>query len=120
MPTYVYRCSECLEEYERTQLVVDNPDKVCQDCGGTVKRILQVPALTAAAAPSRMNKVPPPQANPAWERGIAGETRRDGSFVTYLDKEGGRIGVKDFVDNRKKYERILRRKRNQSTTTSGA
>lgn len=120
MPTYVYRCSECLEEYERTQLVVDNPDKVCQDCGGTVKRILQVPALTAAAAPSRMNKVPPPQANPAWERGIAGETRRDGSFVPYLDKEGGRIGVKDFADNRKKYERILRRKRNQSTTTSGA
>ena len=120
MPTYVYRCSECLEEYERTQLVVDNPDKVCQDCGGTVKRILQVPALTAAAAPSRMTKVPPPQANPAWERGIAGETRRDGSFVPYLDKEGGRIGVKDFADNRKKYERILRRKRNQSTTTSGA
>ena len=115
MPTYVYRCSECLEQYERTQLIADKPDRICQDCGGTVKRILQAPALTAAAAPSRMNKVPPPQADPAWERGIAGEHRRGGTFVPYLDAEGKRIGVKKFADNRKKYERILRRKKNQST-----
>ena len=115
MPTYVYRCSECLEQYERTQLVADNPDTVCQDCGGTVKRILQAPALTAAAAPSRMNKVPPPQANPAWEKGISGEHRRDGSFVPYVHADGSRIGVKEFADNRTKYERILREKKNQST-----
>ena len=115
MPTYVYRCSECLEQYERTQSVADDPDKVCQDCGGTVKRILQAPALTAAAAPSRMNKVPPPQANPAWERGIAGEHRRDGSFVPYVHADGSRIGVKEFADNRTKYERIIRERRNQST-----
>ena len=115
MPTYVYRCSECLEQYEQTQLISDDPDTVCQDCGGTVKRILQAPALTAAAAPSRMNKVPPPQADPAWERGIAGEHRRGGTFVPYLDGEGKRIGVKDFADNRTKYERILREKKNQST-----
>ena len=115
MPTYVYRCSECLEQYERTQLVADNPDTVCQDCGGTVKRILQAPALTAAAAPSRMNKVPPPQANPAWEKGISGEHRRDGSFVPYVHADGSRIGVKEFADNRTKYERIIREKKNQST-----
>ena len=115
MPTYVYRCSECLEQYERTQLVADNPDTVCQDCGGTVKRILQAPALTAAAAPSRMNKVPPPQANPAWEKGIAGQHRRDGSFVPYVHADGSRIGVKEFADNRTKYERIIREKKNQST-----
>ena len=115
MPTYVYRCSECHVQYELVQQIADNPDEVCQDCGGTVKRILQAPALTAAAAPSRMNKVPPPQADPAWERGIAGEHRRGGTFVPYLDGEGQRIGVKDFADNRKKYERILREKKNQST-----
>ena len=116
MPTYVYRCSECHVQYELVQQIADNPDKVCQDCGEeTAKRILQSPALTAAAAPSQKNKVPPPQANPVWEKGTAGETRRDGSFVPYLDKEGSRIGVKDFADNRKKYERILRRKKNQST-----
>jgi putative FmdB family regulatory protein len=115
MPTYVYRCSECLEQYQRTQLISDNPDEVCQDCDGTVKRILQAPALTAAAAPSRMNKVPPPKANPAWERGVAGEHRRDGSFVPYVHKDGSRIGVKEFADNRTKYERIIRERKNQST-----
>jgi putative FmdB family regulatory protein len=115
MPTYVYRCSECLVQYERTQSIADEPDKICQDCGEAVKRILQAPALTAAAAPSRQNKVPPPQANPAWERGIAGEHRRGGTFVPYLKNDGSRIGVKEFADNRTKYERILREKKNQST-----
>ena len=115
MPTYVYRCSDCLEQYGRTQLLSDDPDTVCQDCGGTVKRILQAPALTAAAAPSRMNKVPPPKANPAWEKGIAGQHRRDGSFVPYVHADGSRIGVKEFADNRTKYERIIREKKNQST-----
>ena len=115
MPTYVYRCSSCLVQYARTQLIADEPDRICQDCGEAVKRVLQAPALTAAAIPSRKNKVPPPQANPAWERGIAGEHRRGGTFVPYLDSEGKRIGVKKFADNRTKYERILREKKNQST-----
>ena len=116
MPTYVYRCSECQVQYERVQQIADDPDTVCQDCGEeAVRRILQSPALTAAAAPSRMNKVPPPKANPAWEKGIAGQHRPGGTFVPYVDSEGKRIGVKKFADNRKKYERILREKKNQST-----
>jgi len=117
MPTYVYRCSECFVQYERVQKIADNPDKVCQDCGETVKRVLQSPALTAAAAPSRMNKVPPRQANPTWEKGTAGQHRPGGTFVPYLKPDGSRIGVKDFADNRKKYERILRERKNQSTIT---
>ena len=115
MPTYVYRCSECLVEYERTQQITDNPDKICQDCGEAVKRVHQAFALTAAAAPSRQNKVPPPKANPAWEKGIAGEHRPGGTFVPYLKNDGSQIGVKEFADNRTKYERILREKKNQST-----
>ena len=115
MPTYVYRCSECLEQYERIQLISDDPDEVCQDCGETVKRVLHAPALTAAAAPSRMNKVPPPQANPVWERGLAGSERRDGSFVPYLHADGSKIGVKEFADNRTKYERAIRENKNKPT-----
>jgi len=115
MPTYVYRCSECFVQYERVQKIADNPDKVCQDCGETVKRILQSPALTAAAAPSQMNKVPPRKADPAWERGTAGEHRRGGTFVPYVHADGSRIGVKEFADNRTKFERILREKKNKST-----
>ena len=115
MPTYVYRCSECHVQYELVQRIADNPDEICQECGEAVKRVLQVPALTAAATPSRRNKVPPPQADPVWERGIAGEHRRGGTFVPYLDSDGKRIGVKKFADNRTKYERILREKKTQST-----
>jgi hypothetical protein len=97
--------------------MVDDPDGTCQGCGEeTAKRILQSPALTADAAPSIKNKVPPPQANPTWEKGISGTHRPDGSFAPYLKSDGSRIGVKDFADNRKKYERILRERRNQPTT----
>ena len=96
-------------------MITDNPDEICQECGEAVKRVHQAFALTAAATPSSRNKVPPPQANPVWERGIAGEHRRGGLFVPYLDAEGKRIGVKKFADNRTKYERILREKKNQST-----
>ena len=117
MPTYVYRCSECLVEYSRTQQIADSPDEICQECGEAVKRILQAPALTAAATPSRRNKVPPSKANPAWEKGIAGEHRRDGSFVPYLKRDGSQVGVKEFAANRTKYERILREQRPQSTPT---
>ena len=115
MPTYVYRCSECFVQYERVQKIADDPDKICQDCGETVKRILQSPALSASAQPSRRNSVPPPKANPAWERGTAGEHRRDGSFAPYVHTDGSRIGVKEFADNRTKYERILREQKTQST-----
>lgn len=115
MPTYVYECSSCLVHYERVQSMRDDPDIVCPSCSrNSVKRILQSPALTAAAAPSTKNKVPPPQANPVWEKGVAGERRRDGSFVPYLKADGSRIGVKQFADNRKKYEGILRRKKNST------
>ncbi len=115
MPTYVYRCSKCFVQYERVQQIADDPDTVCQDCGEAVKRILQSPALTAAATPSQKNKVPPRQADPAWERGTAGEHRRGGTFVPYVHADGSRIGVKEFADNRTKYERILREQKTQST-----
>jgi len=94
----------------------EDADTVCVECGeDAAKRILQSPATTAAATPSVKNKVPPPQANPAWERGISGEHRRDGSFVPYVHADGTRIGVKEFAENRTKYERILREKKNKST-----
>ena len=116
MPTYVYRCSDCYVQYERVQQISDDADVTCPSCEEpAVRRILQSPALTAAAAPSQMNKVPPPKANPVWERGIKGEQRRDGSFAPYLNAEGKRIGVKEFADNRTKFERILREKKNKST-----
>lgn len=52
--------------------------------------------------------------NPAWERGIKGETRRDGSFMPYLGADGQPIRVKDWGENRRKYEANLAQARNPS------
>ena len=117
MPTYVYECSECCHRYERRHSVDDEPDTCCPECEEVaVKRILQAANIAPSSMPSRMNKVPPPKADPAWERGIAGEHRRDGSFVPYLDSNGNRIGVKKFADNRSKYERLLREREQKKTS----
>lgn len=58
--------------------------------------------------------VPSTVANPAWERGIAGETRADGSFVPYLTMKNGagnEMGIKEFTENRRKIEAIRDRQR---------
>ena len=116
MPTYVYKCSKCTALYERVQGMREDADTVCLECGEeAIKRILQSPSTTAAATPSVKNKVPPSKANPVWEKGIAGEHRPDGSFVPYVHNDGSRIGVKEFADNRIKYERNIRKNKNQST-----
>jgi hypothetical protein len=43
---------------------------------------------------------------PSWEAGVTGETRRDGSFMPYLDRSLQPIGVKEMADNRTKLEAI--------------
>lgn len=108
MPTYVYECSECGHCYERRHSVEDDPDVSCPECSeDAVKRILQAANIAPSSMPTRMNKVPPPKANPVWEKGKAGEHRKDGSFVPYL-RDGKPIGVKEFADNRSKYEGLVR------------
>ena len=42
MPTYVYRCSECDDEFEAHQRIVEPPLTVCPEGhAGTVKRVIQ-------------------------------------------------------------------------------
>ena len=98
----------------------DEPVKVCADCGlSSAKRILQSPALTADATPNRTrNKIPPRRPNNSWERGKAGEHRADGSFVPYVNSDGDHIPVKEFADNRSKYEGLLRKRKNKQQSTN--
>lgn len=54
------------------------------------------------------NDVAPRTADPAWERGIAGEYRPGGGFVPYLTLDGGghEMSVKELADNRAHIEKV--------------
>ncbi|MGO4957381.1 FmdB family zinc ribbon protein [Luteococcus sp. Sow4_B9] len=39
MPTYQYRCTECGVEIERVQKFSDPALTVCEDCGGTLRKV---------------------------------------------------------------------------------
>lgn len=68
-------------------------------------------AIAPSATPSRMNQKPPPKANPAWERGVAGEHRVDGSFMPYVNEHGSPIHLKEFGEKRKQFgDRVKRLK----------
>jgi putative FmdB family regulatory protein len=45
MPLYEYQCFLCSHRFERIQRVSDAPAETCPECGGSVRRLLGVPAL---------------------------------------------------------------------------
>jgi putative FmdB family regulatory protein len=45
MPLYEYECFLCGHRFERIQRVSDAPADACPECGGSVRRLLGVPAL---------------------------------------------------------------------------
>jgi hypothetical protein len=49
------------------------------------------------------------ETNCSWEAGIAGESRPGGTFMPYLGAEGHPIPIKEFGENRRKYEEARRR-----------
>lgn len=40
MPTYDYECTRCGHVYEKFHAISDEPEKVCPECGGPVKRLI--------------------------------------------------------------------------------
>jgi putative FmdB family regulatory protein len=45
MPFYDYRCHKCGETFEVKQKFADEPLQVHEGCGGSVERLISVPAL---------------------------------------------------------------------------
>jgi len=45
MPLYEYECFVCAHRFERIQRVADPVIRDCPECGGSVRRLLGVPAL---------------------------------------------------------------------------
>lgn len=40
MPTYEYACEKCGHRYEKFQQMTAEPDTVCPECGGEVRRLI--------------------------------------------------------------------------------
>ncbi len=40
MPTYEYECKKCKKRFEIFQNITAKPLKKCQDCGGSLKRLI--------------------------------------------------------------------------------
>jgi putative FmdB family regulatory protein len=40
MPTYEYRCDSCRKNFEVFQKITEDPLKKCEDCGGSVQRLV--------------------------------------------------------------------------------
>lgn len=40
MPTYEYLCQTCQNRFEKFQRMIDEPEKLCPECGGSVRRVI--------------------------------------------------------------------------------
>jgi hypothetical protein len=97
-----YECFDCATERHD----VEHPEPVdgCRECKfrGTIQ-------ISPRATPTKTrSKAEPRRPDPAWERGVATDERG----VPLLDEKGGQIGVKQYAENRHKYDEMRRRLRN--------
>lgn len=70
-------------------------------------------SVSPAATPTRRNRIPTRhKANPAWERGVAGEHRADGSFMPYLGDGNRKIHVKEAGERRREIDARVHRLKN--------
>lgn len=68
--------------------------------------------VSPSSMPSRMNSVPPPTANPVWERTIVTEKRAGGIEVPLLDANLKPIRVKQYAQKRREIDAGMRRVKN--------
>ena len=45
MPLYEYQCEDCGVRFERLQRAGDPKLKLCPECGGTLRRLIQPPGI---------------------------------------------------------------------------
>jgi predicted nucleic acid-binding Zn ribbon protein len=57
MPTYIYRCDECIirtrgncEDVEHTHSIHDNPEYICGRCGNQLRRVPQAVGVVLKGA----------------------------------------------------------------------
>src|SRR2546425_8450086 len=77
MPIYEYQCQACQHRFERRQSFRDEPVKVCPECGGATKRLLQAPPIIFKGSGWYATDSRPPQSGSA-ESSSKGESSGSG------------------------------------------
>lgn len=90
-------------------MVDQHPDSCeCLPCKLVYWRSGRGLQIDPRATPSRRNSTAPAAANPAWEAGVAGEHRRDGTFMPYIHETTmNPIGLKEFGERRRELEPVI-------------
>lgn len=78
----------------------------CYGCGLRDKNV----GVTPSSMPTRMNTIPPAKPNPAWEKGIITDKRRDGTEMPIFEP-GTRspLHVKQYYENKRTIDANIRR-----------
>ena len=88
MPIYEYECQACRHRFERRQSFRDDPIKVCPECGGATRRLLQAPPIifkgsgwyaTDYASPERKKAI---EGEKKGADGSPGTSRNEGKAKT--------------------------------------
>lgn len=76
--------------------------------------------ISAAATPSSHNRVKPAEhTNNVWEKQKAGEHRKGGTFMPYLDANGATIPIKRYVEKKAKHQETRRRHHDEAVSAGG-
>lgn len=76
-------------------------------CDLKAKGVQVLPSATPSRTSNRRQPVRP-MSDPSWEKGVAGETRPDGSFMPYLNEHREEMGVHEFANRRREVEGVVR------------
>ncbi len=120
MPTFDYSCPSCGTRDERRVTSDARDAQACRICGTSLSRLFSPPRIAPSATPSRKNAVPPRDADPAWERGMVGDHRPDGSFVPYINDDGTPIRVHQFQNERHALEPAIAQRRAEQAAAASS
>lgn len=74
MPTYAYQCEECGVHFERFQHFSEEPVRVCPECNGPVRRVIQPVGIVFKGSGFYVtdNRSTSPTATPGKKKGAEG------------------------------------------------
>lgn len=96
-------------------MAIHDPDCRCGAYACTL-RAKGVQLSAGQATSVRRGKPSSNAENNQWERGVAGEARKGGTFMPYLDGTGNVIPIKTGVEQKFKHREIRRRQHDRAVS----